>query len=132
MIRLKILFSDVLLPRHLKIISLNYYWQKQTPILYFLFVPEIKNKQLTSYVRNHVSNFCDRVGELAFWYLCNLNLYNFYFFHRVEDLTKTWQDIVQDSTRGQGNQARKGRSFVAFYGSRINVAEMSGNYLVTI
>ena len=63
---------------------------------------------------------------IAFWYLSNLNFYNFYIFHRVEDLTKTWQDIVQDSTRGQGNQARKGRSFVAFYGSRINVAEMSG------
>ena len=66
---------------------------------------------------------------IAFWYLCNLNLHNFYIFHRVEDLTKTWQDIVQDSTRGQGNQARKGRSFVAFYGSRINVAEMSGKNL---
>jgi len=47
---------------------------------------------------------------------------------KVEDLTKTWQDIVQGSTRGQQNQTRKGRSFVAFYGSRINVAEMSDKY----
>ena len=92
-------------------------------------MPQNKKKQLTSYVVNNSAYFCNRVRELAFWYLCNLNLYNLYIFHRVEDLTKTWQDIVQDSTRGQGNQARKGRSFVAFYGSRINVAEMSGKNL---
>ena len=92
-------------------------------------MPQNKKKQLTSYVVNNSAYFCNRVRELAFWYLCNLNLHNFYVFNRVEDLTKTWQDIVQDSTRGQGNQARKGRSFVAFYGSRINVAEMSGKNL---
>ena len=46
--------------------------------------------------------------------------------NRVEDLTKTWQDIVQDSTKLQDHKNRKGGSFVAFYGSRVNVAEMSG------
>ena len=46
----------------------------------------------------------------------------------MKDLTKTWHDIVQNtSDRQQQDESSKQKTFLEYY-SRINVSEMSGMY----
>ena len=50
------------------------------------------------------------------------------FFPRVEDLTTVWKDIVEVSSKNSNGKASKKKPFIGYYGSRVNVAEMSGNF----
>ena len=49
------------------------------------------------------------------------------YFNRVKDLTKTWHDIVQNTSDRQQQDESKPKTFLEYY-SRINVSEMSGMY----
>ena len=54
-------------------------------------------------------------------------LKNFHKYFRVKDLTKTWHDIVQNTSDRPQQDESKHKTFLEYY-SRINVSEMSGMY----
>ena len=54
-------------------------------------------------------------------------LKNFHKYFRVKDLTKTWHDIVQNTSDRPQQEESKHKTFLEYY-SRINVSEMSGMY----
>ena len=58
-------------------------------------------------------------------------LKNFHKYFRVKDLTKTWHDIVQNTSDRPQQDESKQKTFLEYY-SRINVSEMSGMYFSNV